>query len=59
MPATAPEPADNGCYLGEVVAVDRRGSSARALAEAAVDQLRLRTADGRLLRPLGVPSGLA
>jgi argininosuccinate lyase len=58
-PARASEPRDNGCYLGEVVTVDRDGPGARAAAEAAIDRLRLRTSDGRLLRPLGVPSGLA
>lgn len=58
VPATAPAPTDNGCYLGEVVAIDRDGPGAREAAEAAVDRLRLRTSDGRLLRPLGVPSGL-
>ncbi len=58
-PAAAPAPTDNGCYLGEVVAVAEHDGGARAAAEAAVGRLRLRTADGRQLRPLGVPSGLA
>lgn len=58
-PTTAPEPVDNGCYLGEILTLDRTGPDARAAAEAAVQRLTLLTADGRRLRPLGFPSGLA
>ncbi|MGL5865685.1 MAG: ATP-grasp domain-containing protein [Dermatophilaceae bacterium] len=59
VPARAPQPVDNSAYLGHVVAIDPDGHHARARAEAAVAGLRLRARDGRLLRPLGVPSGLA
>lgn len=55
VPARATRPVDNSAYLGHVMAVDDAGG-ARARAEAAVASLRLRTADGRSLAPLGVPS---
>jgi argininosuccinate lyase len=56
-PVSASRPVDNSAYLGHVMTVDPAGG-ARRRAEAAVAALRLRTADGRLLTPLGVPSGL-
>ncbi|MGF1651785.1 MAG: acetyl-CoA carboxylase biotin carboxylase subunit family protein [Actinomycetales bacterium] len=58
VPVSAARPVDNSAYLGHVMTVDAAGD-ARRRAERAVASLRLRTADGRLLTPLGVPSGLA
>jgi hypothetical protein len=57
LPARAARPVDNEAYLGHVVVADA-GGDARAHAEALVGSLRLHMADGAVVAPLGVASGL-
>lgn len=58
LPAQAQRPRSNDAYLGHVLTLDAVGRGARERAEAVVDGLTLRMADGRTLKPIGVPSGL-
>jgi len=55
-PATARPPVDNDAYLGHVIAVGNGQRDARKRAETALATIRLVLADGRRLRPLGIPS---